>query len=135
MHGITLFRPHSHNLVKFLIDNKANVNTQSKRFHSKKLNATPLHFVACPENYNEQTVELLLTARADINAKDERGNTPLYYALESEKEPRLADIKHLIENKANIDEYADNGRAQLEKINPEEIFEFLEKQRKFNLNQ
>lgn len=63
--------------VKYLLDAKADVNV--------KLNlSTPLH-LAVKKNLTEET-ELLLAAKADVNAKDAEGKTPFDYAEGEVKE-------------------------------------------------
>jgi ankyrin repeat protein len=60
------------NIVKFLLDNKADVNAKSKK------GWTPLHFVALTGD--KEIAELLLSRGADVNSKDEDGETPLSMA-------------------------------------------------------
>src|SRR5439155_20945264 len=48
---------------------------------------TPLHQVEA--GFNEEVAELLLKHKADINAKDDAGATPLHYAAEAGKVPAV----------------------------------------------
>ena len=61
-------------IVRLLLENKADVNLR------KRLGLTPLHIVA---QYSKQTdlVQVLLDHGADIEAPDDRGDTPLDWAI------------------------------------------------------
>ena len=61
-------------IVRFLLENNADVNLR------KRLGLTPLHVVA---QYSKQTdfVRVLLDHGADIEAPDDRGDTPLDWAI------------------------------------------------------
>jgi len=52
----------------------------------KFLGSTPLHRVGTKE-----VAELLIAKGADVNAKDEDGETPLYYAI-ARQNPKTADL-------------------------------------------
>jgi len=72
-------------IVKLLLDNGAEVNTENQR------GQTALHY-ACVFR-NKEIAEMLLDAGADANAKDNDGHTPLGLALS----PKGAPAKDIIE--------------------------------------
>jgi len=45
-----------------------------------KGNFTPLHYAAC--NGHRDCIDILINAKADVNAQNSRGSTPLHYAVE-----------------------------------------------------
>ena len=67
-------------VAKTLIERGANVNARSGR------GETPLHLASCPTGYPE-IVELLLAAKADIEAKQNNGATALHQAVLAGAEP------------------------------------------------
>ncbi len=71
-------------IVELLLKNGAHVNTQEDM-----LEYTPLHFAAVLRStFPKENIELLLQHGADIEAKDEYGQTPLYCAVEQVKRMR-----------------------------------------------
>ncbi|PTB97207.1 hypothetical protein C9994_03925 [Marivirga lumbricoides] len=60
-------------LLKWLIDNGANLNFQDR------IGYTGLHF--CGQEQNAEIANVLLDKGADPNIKDEHGNSPLWTAL------------------------------------------------------
>ena len=59
--------------VKKLISKRVSLN-----FHGGSLNVTPLHYAASTNN--AKLAELLITNKADIDARDEDNQTPLHTA-------------------------------------------------------
>jgi ankyrin repeat protein len=81
-------------VAELLIDAGAEVNPRGA--------STPL--IEAVEARNTAMVELLLSRGADPNARDERGNTPLYYGVETRTGmPGLDIVKLLLENGAAAD--------------------------------
>lgn len=78
-------------IVKFLLDNGAEVNAQNK------YKSTPLHWAASFSN--KYIVKLLLDNGATIDIKDNNGHTPLHRAI---LENNKAVIELLIKSKSNV---------------------------------
>lgn len=76
-------------IVAYLIENGANVNTQNKA------GIAPLHLAAYPEN-----AKLLLDAGAIIDIQDNNGNTPLHI-LAAEGRESYEVLEFLIQHRAN----------------------------------
>jgi len=103
-------------LVKKLIERNVDVNCRDKFTL-----VTPLMEVSFFDkdikfnNLNQllyDMFECLINAKADINAKDAKGKTPLMYLLESTKvSPKL--IKFLIKHGANINAISDEGYSPI----------------------
>ncbi|WP_342223953.1 ankyrin repeat domain-containing protein [Spiroplasma endosymbiont of Asaphidion curtum] len=89
-------------LVKFLIENGANINARNND------RDTPLHSAA--RNGNFEIVELLLKHGADVNAITKDGRTPLHYATQ---EGHIDIVKLLIEHKADVNIPDKNGFTPL----------------------
>jgi ankyrin repeat protein len=64
--------------VKFVLNNGGPVNLPNKQ------NITPLH-LACKNQYTK-IIDKLIKYKADVNAKDNQGNTPLHYLLFGKQE-------------------------------------------------
>jgi hypothetical protein len=90
------------NIVRFLIENGANVNAKS--YDGK----TPLHGAA--ENMNKDIALLLLEKGADINAKERNGWTPLNQAIRNYHKDAAA---LLIEKGADVNVKDVNGMTPL----------------------
>lgn len=75
---------------------------------SERHNITELHFAA--QSGNVQAIARLVAAGADVNARDENGNTPLQYAS---AEPVPAAILKLIELGADVNLGDDRGFTPL----------------------
>jgi ankyrin repeat protein len=88
--------------VKSLIETGADVN---KKHTSAE--RTPLHAAVLAECV--KVVDLLIKAKADVNAKDRRGRTPLHYAVKADDEV----IAKLIEAGADPNARDDRGRTPL----------------------
>jgi ankyrin repeat protein len=74
--GSAIIKDHD-GVVELLLDHGAALNPKETNFLS-----TPLH--AAASIHAEKTANLLISKGAKINATDERGHTPLYYATEKE---------------------------------------------------
>lgn len=66
--------------VKRLLKAGANVEARSSRSHTKGMTILQ---VAAWHGWSEKAIELLIGAHADVNAKDQRGNTALIYATQN----------------------------------------------------
>lgn len=87
---VPLHRASSRNkldIIKFLIQNGANVNAKM----IGDLGFTPLHVASVYDCY-EATMELI-NARADVNAKDSLGKTPLHHCSFDSSSGIFSDIK------------------------------------------
>lgn len=73
-------------------------------------NEEPIHAAAWHNSHTEN-IDLLLMHGADINAKDEYKETPLFYAVKG-KYPEIM-IPHLIANGADIEARNDFGQTPL----------------------
>jgi len=69
--------------VAWLLNNGASVSARTLD------GRMPLH-LAADRNNGTKVIEQLLEAGADINARDEVGNTPLFYAKQSDKHKTIA---------------------------------------------
>ena len=86
-------------VVKYLISK--NIDVDSKNY----INRTALHFACIGENYNKkkispELIKILVDAGANINAQDEKGNTPLLYAIKNNAS--IENINYLIDKAANV---------------------------------
>ncbi len=103
--------------IKNLFDvnaNRSNADVENKNKWSS--NWTLLHYAVYSGNLDllKDTYQLLLSKVIDINAKDEYGRTPLYYAVYY-NEPEM--IEFFIDKGANIDIKDNNGKTLLEVAN------------------
>jgi len=81
-------------LLKWLIDNGANINHQDRNGFSA------LHFAAKEQRYD--TAEILINNKVDLEIKDSNGNTPLIDAIfNSNGDYKIVDL--LILSGANLD--------------------------------
>ncbi|MBI2774667.1 ankyrin repeat domain-containing protein [Candidatus Dependentiae bacterium] len=80
--------------VKILLDNGANANKKNTNHKD-----TPLHIAACCGS--EKNVQELIAAKADVNAQDKWGHTPLREAIYCEHPER---VKILLENGAIVND-------------------------------
>ncbi|KAK2715890.1 hypothetical protein QYM36_010456 [Artemia franciscana] len=95
-------------IVEDFLKYGANVNTLlGPSGHGKGL--TPLHIAVI--NKQEEMANLLISNKADINARDENGKTPIFYAT---KNADLKLTKFLLANEANV------------KNSPEVLFQAVE---------
>ncbi|MFY9309466.1 MAG: ankyrin repeat domain-containing protein [Bacteroidia bacterium] len=82
-------------LLKWLIDNGANINHQDRNGY------TALHFAA--QEKRQECAELLIGKGADINLQDIYGNNPLFTAVfNSRGDTRL--VKLYVQNGADLDQ-------------------------------
>jgi len=82
-------------IIRLLIDHGANVNARDG------VESTPLHFAA--RYADKQTVELLLSKGADVNAKNrKKGRTPLFEAMTSPAEGRKEVVEILVAKGAKV---------------------------------
>ena len=98
-------------MIRWIIDNGADVNLVTR-------NTRPLQDIYTYRNdinHNAyEVVSILLSkgAKADINAKDDMGNTPLHKSITT-RHPDYKYIKLLIDNGANINSKDNAGRTAL----------------------
>ncbi len=81
-------------MVKYLIDKGANI------YEKFAYGKTPLH-IAVEETNLRIVKHLIEDCRANINIKDENGDTPLYYAIFNFKKDSSKVVKYLIEKGAD----------------------------------
>ncbi|MDE0716697.1 MAG: ankyrin repeat domain-containing protein [Rhodospirillaceae bacterium] len=80
-------------LVKFLLNSRANVSSRDNRGY------TPLHYAAANSN-NPRIIRLLLRRGASVNALDNLDSTPLHFAALSNPDPVISEL--LLKNGANL---------------------------------
>ena len=112
-------------VVNYLIEKGADVNLDATHGDRKfnTLGKKPLHIAA--EGGNKEIVEILINNGANINAKDEYGETPLMSACKMGRN-EVADF--LIKNGANVNEKSNLGNSPLslaKKQGHKEIAELL----------
>jgi ankyrin repeat protein len=102
-------------LEEFLRDNKSNKDLETilnlERGESK---LTVLHVLSSMDCRGKKYVDLLLSAKANPNAKDDKGRTPLYYATEYDiirslikqgADPNITDIQGKTPREVAIDNH------------------------------
>ncbi|KAI5788552.1 ankyrin repeat-containing domain protein, partial [Pyronema domesticum] len=89
-------------IVRPLLENGANVNGPGKDHYTQYPGlGTPLHRAV--DQGNKSVVDVLLEFKVDINALDEKGNSPLVYACSQWSIQRFKDIiAILLENGADV---------------------------------
>ena len=73
---------------------------------------------------NKEIVELLLASGADVNAKDEMGETPLHLAAQFGRK-EIAEL--LIAEGADVNAKGDFGRTPLDTVEDKEMADLLRK--------
>ena len=117
-------------IAKLLIDKKADVNAKTKEYISTKFGktlssptisipdqSTPLH-VAVLNNYIK-TAKLLIDKKADVNAKNSRGHTPLHLVSDAEI------AKLLIENGADVNAKDNKGQTVCDTVSLDKVKQFI----------
>jgi uncharacterized protein len=99
--GLACFFGHS-SIVKWLIEKGADVNIAS----NNQLKVAPIHSACAISDYD--TVEILIKAGADVNARQIQGITPLHEAAHN-GQTRLAAL--LIKHGADTNAKMDNGHT------------------------
>lgn len=99
-------------LVNALIQNNADVNLKNKRNYTALLYATDIwsrQGIGIFDS-NFYIVELLVTAKADVNAANAYGWTPLFFAADNSNSDV---VSFLVDNGANINLVSDEGITPL----------------------
>jgi cytohesin len=103
--------------VKQHLDSGADVNVKQKSRMGREM--TPLHYAA-----NKEVAELLLAKGADVNAKDDRGRTPLHKVVYlSSRKKEMVEL--LITKGAEVNAKDGYGRTPLHWATNKEIAELL----------
>lgn len=84
-------------IVEFLIDKGADVNKRTE-FNRSGVNITPLHLIGAGDY--KAIGELLISNGAEIDTKDFKNETPLFYAVDSNHDKGV--IEFLIEKGADV---------------------------------
>ena len=117
-------------IAKLLIENEADVNAKTKEYFKTKFGkTTSSHTISIPDqstpldlailNEHIKTAKLLIDNGADINAKDNYGNTPLH------KTNNIEIAKTLIHNGADVNARNTYGNTPLYKIEDIETIKLL----------
>ena len=93
-------------VVKFLINNGADVNTKNNQL------MLPIH-VACI-NGNAEMIDLLADLTRDLNTRDKHKHTPLHYAIEYDRD--ASQIIRLISNGADDKELTSSHVTMLMRV-------------------
>lgn len=104
-------------IVKLLLDKGANPNIAA----NNQFKVAPIHSACAISNF--EIVNLLITYRADVNAKQMQGVTPLH-ATAHNGQTKL--LKLLIDNGADINAKMDNGQTPLSMAIEKEFHETAE---------
>jgi len=97
------------NALEVLINRGADVNVRCDNFNKTNKGYTAL-IVACAIEYDEglETVKRLIKAGADLEIKDDNGNTALMWAV---KKCNLETLKHLVKAGADVNTQNNNGET------------------------
>lgn len=96
--------------VKRLLAAGANINAKSAGSHTKGMTMLML---AVWYRWDRDVVQLLIDSKADVNAKDDRGNTALIYVTQTQPKVNLAVTEMLIEAGADVNAKGDGGMTAL----------------------
>ena len=113
-------------LVNALIQSNVNINLKNKKNYTALLYATDIWARQSIGIYdsNFNVVELLVMAKADVNAANNSGWTPLFFAADNSNSDVVA---FLVDNGANINLVSDEGITPLLVANDVESVKVLSK--------
>jgi len=89
-------------VVKLLLENGVNINPTYKGFMGESTLGAAVY------NKNIEQVEFLLQNGADVNLKDDFGNSPLHYSVESDEKIEITKLLLSYEADINIQDMFDN---------------------------
>ena len=96
--------------VKRLLASGANIDARSGGSHTKGMT---MLILAVWYRWDRDVVQLLIDSGADVNAKDERGNTALIYATEARPTINLAVTEMLLKAGADVNAKDEGGMTAL----------------------
>ncbi len=99
-----------YDMVKFLVEKGADVNAKTHYESEYSRVVTPLLLSLDRHHYESGTAEFLINNGADINVRDDNGNTPLIYAAETHN---TKVIELLIQKNADINAVNNDGSTAL----------------------
>ena len=103
-----------HEIVKYLIENGADVNAESTSQHwtikDESAGLTPLHF-NCLTGHNPDTTRFLIQAGANVNAVTAHGDTPLHFVLTWNPENPVEIGRALLQASDNVDMHIKNKKG------------------------
>ena len=95
---------------KRLLASGANIDARSRGSHTKGMT---MLILAVWHRWDRDSVQLLIDSGADVNAKDERGNTALIYATEARPTINLAVTEMLVKAGADVNAKGEDGMTAL----------------------
>ena len=96
--------------VKGLLASGANIDARSRGSHTDGMT---MLILAVWHRWGRESVQLLIDSGADVNAKDERGNTALIYATEARPAINLAVTEMLVKAGADVNTTGEDGMTAL----------------------
>ncbi len=96
--------------VKRLLASGANIDARSRGSHTDGMT---MLILAVWHRWGRESVQLLIDAGADVNARDERGNTALIYAAEARPAINLAVTEMLVKAGADVNIKGEDGMTAL----------------------